>query len=190
MKKETPFLLLVLIVPLLAALSACNDKNEPYVSNLEFSISVPPGWNYEEDISDSIRYYAISPYRPNDVTSGTDSVREDLIITREYYPGSLEDYFLNAQSYLKITRDNYDSISTEEQVINGNDFIKHISTESVWLPSLADPDIDVEIELQMVRYYVIHGDYGYLIACAATPDTWDYYKNLFFSYVGTLTFKE
>lgn len=186
--KATPFLLLVMI-PVLAVLSACNEKEEPYVSNLEFTVVVPVEWSYEEDINDSIRYYAMSAYRPNDVTSGTDSIREDMIITKDYYPGTLEDYYVNSQYYYKSVLYSYDSISTEQLVINENDFIKHISTESIWLPSLADPEVDIEIELKTARYYVMNGDYGYLIVCAATPDTWDYYSDVFNTIMSSFAFK-
>jgi hypothetical protein len=190
MKKTTIFPFLILIIPVLAVLSACNEKEEVYVSNLEFSVIVPVEWLYEEDINDSIRYYAVSPYRPNDVTSGSDTVSEDVIIIRDYYPGTLEDFYVSTQYYYKYLLDSYDSLSTEELVINGYDFIKHVDLESVWLPSRVDPDTDIEIELQVVRYFVLHDGYGYVISCAATPDTWNYYNPVFTTIVGTFVFKE
>jgi len=190
MKKAAPFLLLVLIVTSLAVLSSCRKKEDPYVSKLEFTIIVPVEWNYQEDINDSIRYYAVSPYRPSDVTSGRDTISEDLIITMDYYPGTLEDYFVNTQFYYKDLLYSYDSLSTEELVINGRDFIKHINLESVWLPSLVDPEIDIEIPLKVTRYYVMNGDFAYLIVCAATPDTWDHYSGVFTTILSTFAFKD
>ena len=171
MEKTRPFLFGFLIVPLLAVMMACNKEDNPFVSNLEFSITVPVGWNFEEDINDSIRYYAVSPYRINDVPTGQDTIKEDMIILKDQYLGTLEEYYVFNQFYYDALLYSYDSISTEELVINGYDFIKHINLESIWLPSLSDPEVDIEIALKVARYYVMKDDDVYMIICAATPDT-------------------
>lgn len=183
----------ILFALITIVLASClkNDNDTPYVDNLEFTIRVPVDWQYESDIDDSVRYYAISPIRPNDVTQGSDSVREDLIITSEYYPFStLEDLYLNSLTYYKTTLDNYDSLSTENILINGNDCIKHIHLQSISVPSLADPEVDVEIELKMIRYFILRNEYSYIITCGAQPSTFDHYSPIFETIVGSFEFKE
>jgi len=192
MKRNEVGLVFIIIASLLITLSSCSEKVVFTESDLEFKISVPVEWQYQEDISDSIRYYALSPLRKDDVGSGqTDSIKEDLIITREYYAGaSLEDYYYWTIQVLKALTTNYDSLSTEDMVINGNDCKQHIHLQTVLIPRIDDPEDFFEVDLKMIRYVFLRGDYGYTISCASPPDTYDHYKPIFDFIVSTFEFKE
>ena len=74
--------------------------------------------------------------------------------------------------------------------MNGYDCIKHIHLQSVWFPSLVDPDVDVEIEFKMTRYFILWNDYAYTISCGAQPGTFDHYSQVFETIVGSFEFKE
>ncbi|MBN2480773.1 MAG: hypothetical protein JXB19_03465 [Bacteroidales bacterium] len=195
MKRLAIWQVFFLLASVLIMIASCKDEEEEWVDNLEFEIVVPVEWAYESDINDTVRYYAASPINPSDVPSSkTDSINEDMIITREYYPGmSLEDYFSNALFYLEGEW-NYDSISTENiTTVKGLDCVKHVHLQSgyvYYFDDEIDEYVPFEAEFKMIKYYLYRNDYGYIISCGMLPDTYDNYASTFENIVNTIVFKQ
>ena len=190
MKNNTAFLLLVLIVSVLIALSSCTKEDDTFYGQSIFEITVPSGWMSQWYNDENLMLYAWSPLRVDDDEAMLeDTINEDLVITREYLPAlDLEVYYTSIVTLLQ-NENSYRQVYASDTVINGESAKKLIYTQNIRLPSNT-PSIDsVDLEVKPMKFVFFRDEYGYIIDCGMVPYTYPYYKPIFEEAISSFQFK-
>ena len=174
-------LFLVLVVP--AFTISCNKKEDEV--KLDFDLTVPDNWDYA--ILANINWiYTAARNAVND----QDSIREGLVIYKEELPNwTLIQYYTAVRANL-ITKGFYDeTLYVSDTVVNGTDFIKLISKETLgYVNTVYNDTIDVNVITE--RYFFYENSYGYNMAFNSVDTLYDENKIVFNQIISSFHYKE
>jgi hypothetical protein len=162
--------------------AACNKKDDG--PTLDFNITVPADWKYYILSNDNVVYYAQSPQK-----TLSDTVTEDLVITKDAAKGITLSSFYTAYVGSLDDDTTYHTISTKDTTINGEDAIKLTHYQTIYAVNTANHDT-VHLEAKMQKYMMMNNDYGYVVSFDALRATFDEYKKTFDDIIATFTFKK
>lgn len=162
--------------------AACNKKDDG--PTIDFNITVPSDWKYYILNSNNVVYYAQSPLK-----SASDSITEDLVITRNSAKDVTLSSFYNA--YLTSLDDDttYHAISTVDTTINGEDAIKLTHLQTVLAVNTSNDDT-VHLSAKIQKYVMVSNNYGYVVSFNALTATFNEYKGIFDNIIATFMFKK
>jgi len=171
------------VAGILILTSACNKKDDG--PTLDFNITVPSSWIYyilDNDDNDVV-YYAQSPK-----STATDSIAEDLIVTKNEAPNMTLAQFYTAYVGSLDNDTSFHAETTIDTTINGEDAIKLIHSQIIVAVNNAKHDtayLDAKIE----KYFMLNNNNGYVVSLNALLSSYDDYKELFDDIISTFTFK-
>ena len=189
MKKIEFWKLAIMLALPVILISSCN-KNDNQGDGLNFEITIPFDWQYQIYSDSYFRYYAWSPLRTADDQAGIqDTINEDLLVTREYLPGSsLNEYYTNINVQLQ-SKLNYIELSMVDTTINGEDAKKLIHFQTLKIAKNNAANDSFLLDVMPTKYFFYHNDYGYIVDCGALPYTYNYYKPIFDDIISSFQFK-
>jgi hypothetical protein len=186
MKKREIVKAVLFVAAIILVTAACNKKDDG--PTLDFDIEVPADWKYyvlnEGNEQMKVVYYAQSP-----TISLSDSVTEDLIITKNSAPGMSLSSFYTA--YLADLDDDttYHYISTVDTSINDVDAIKFTHLLTIYAVNTANNDT-VHLNAKLQKYIMMNNNSGYVVSFNALTDTFDDYQEIFDNIISTFVFKK
>ena len=158
----------VLFAGMSLALTSCNKKDDEI--KLDFEITVPEDWNYYVLNQGNFVYYASSP-----LENSTDSITEDLLITREKITGvTLDPYYAALIDNLEEDT-SYHMIYTTDTTINGTAAKKFIHLQTLFATNASTLDT-LELHAKILKFAFARNNYGYVVSFNALDDTFDDYK--------------
>jgi hypothetical protein len=160
---------------------ACNKDDGP---TLDFNITVPSDWKYYILTSGSEVYYAQSPLK-----NSSDTVTEDLVITKNDAKGMSLSSFYAAYSTALAKDTTYHPISTIDTTINGEEAIKITHLQTIYAVNSMNGDT-VHLDAKIQKYMLMNNNFGYVLSFNALTDTFNEYKKIFDEIVATFTFKK
>jgi hypothetical protein len=130
-------------------------------------------------------YYAQSPLK-----SSSDTVAEDLVITKDDAKNMTLSTFYTAYvtSFAKSDT-TYHPISSIDTTINGEEAIKLTHFQTIRAVNTSNGDT-VQLHAKIEKYMMLNNNYGYVVSFDALTDTFDEYKKIFDSIIATFTFKK
>ncbi|MBN1157876.1 MAG: hypothetical protein JXA61_00720 [Bacteroidales bacterium] len=179
MKRIKIWQVLVLLFSVIIMVTSCNkDDEEP---ELEFEITVPSGWNYNNYYyEDVLRYYAWSPMRvEDDINLVADTIQEDLVIYRNTYEGMNLDMFYIALTADLAQQTNYQTLYSSDTTVNGEDAKKLIHLQTIRIPKSGSSTDSIDLDIKPMKLIFYRDDYGYVMDCGMLIYTYDYYKPIF-----------
>lgn len=162
--------------------AACNkDKDE---SDLDFDITIPSGWfKYELD-QENMVFYAVSP-----LESATDTVTEDLLITKDLVSGLNLNTFYTAYLADMAEDTTFHVVSqTGDTVINGETGKKLINLQTLYSVNTTTHDTLI-FNTKMTRYFFVHNNYGYVLSMSALTSSFDRFKPIYDGIISSFRFK-
>ena len=180
MRKELFKGILLTAIVLLAF--ACNNNDDEGIV-LDFDITVPDTWPVIKSDQNNMVYYAQSP------SEGTlDSIREDLLITKEPIgTTSLNTYYAAILTALEEDT-TFALLSTKDTTINGEPSQKFIHLQTVYAVNYATHDT-IDLDAKMIKYVLTNNSNGYVITCNALLTSYDRYKPVYDTIIKTFKFK-
>ena len=161
--------------------AACNKDDQP---SLDFDITVPAGWNYYALNSDNIVYYASSP-----VENQTDSITEDLLITKDAASGmTLDQFCSSAISSLDDDTSYHKIYLSGDTSINGAESRKLVYLQNLKL-FRSDHQDTMYLNLKRTNYFFVRNKYGYIVTMNALVTTYPTYKPIFDNIISTFKFR-
>jgi hypothetical protein len=162
--------------------AACNKKDDG--PTLDFTITVPSDWKYYLLSSDNVVYYAQSPMKTT-----SDTVSEDLVITRNPAKGVTLSTFYNAYITSLDNDTTYHAISTVDTTINGEEAIKLTHLQTVYAVNTSNGDT-VHLNAKIQKYVMMNNNNGYVVSFNALTATFNEYKGIFDNIIATFIFKK
>jgi hypothetical protein len=160
---------------------ACKKDNGP---TLDFNITVPYDWKYYILSSGSEVYYAQSPLK-----NASDTVSEDLVITKNDAKGMTLSSFYTAYTTALAKDTSYHPITSIDTTINGEDAIKLTHLQTITAVNTFNGDT-VHLYAKLQKYMMLNNNYGYVVSFNALTATFDEYKKIFDEIIATFTFKK
>jgi hypothetical protein len=162
--------------------AACNIKDDQ--PGLDFDITVPTSWTYYPLNNDNIVYYASSP-----AENQTDSITEDLLITKDAVSGMTLDQFCSAIISSLDDDTTYHKIYLSgDTSINGTDSRKLIYLQTLKL-FRSDNHDTVYLHLERTGYFFVRNKYGYVVMMNALVTSYPTYKPIFENIISTFKFR-
>jgi hypothetical protein len=161
--------------------SACKKDEGP---TLDFEITVPYDWRYYILTQDNVVYYAQSPQKTT-----TDSVSEDLVITKDKAQGMSLSSFYDAYLTSLAKDTTIHPISSIDTTINGEEAIKLTHLQTIYAINTSTKDT-VHLEAKIQKYLLLNNNYGYVLSFNALITTFNEYKKTFDDIVATFKFKK
>jgi len=162
--------------------SACN-KNEDGEIQLDFDITVPDTWLVIKLDQNNMVYYAQSPQE-----GSLDSIREDLLITKEAIgTTSLNTYYAAVITALEADT-TFALLSTKDTTINGEPSQKLIHLQTVYAVNSATYDT-IDLDAKMIKYVFTNNSNGYVVSCNALLTSYDKYKPVYDTIIKSFKFK-
>jgi hypothetical protein len=162
--------------------AACNKKDDG--PTLDFNITIPADWKYYVLNNGNIVYYAQSPLK-----SASDTVAEDLVITKDKANNlSLSSFYT---AYVASLDDDttYHAISAIDTTINGENAIRLTHLQTVYAVNTSNGDT-VHLPAKIEKYMMLNNNYGYVVSFNALTTTFSEYKKTFNDIIATFTFKK
>jgi hypothetical protein len=160
--------MLMAIVPLIVV--SCN-KDEKV--KLDFTITVPDDWNDYVLANEGYIYSAEREARDQN-----DTVREYISIYKESLPNYTLLSYYNALKTIIFALDSYGSLIEEKDtVINGTDFKRMISNETMGYINSNNDTTDVNVI--STRYFFFEKSYGYNLVIMCVDSMYDENKPVF-----------
>jgi hypothetical protein len=129
-------------------------------------------------------YYAQSPQ-----TTTTDTVSEDLVITKNDANGmSLSAFYTAYVGAIADDDSTFQPETTIDTTINGEDAIQLIHFQTIYAVNTANGDT-VHLDAKLEKYFMINNNYGYVVSFNALRSTFDAYKDVFDDIISSFTFK-
>jgi hypothetical protein len=173
---------ILFLVGVLILAAACNDKGDD--PHLDFDITVPSTWNYYVLNADDIVYYATSP-----VESQTDSITEDILITKDDITGeNLAQFSASVISSLDDDTTFHVISFSQDTTINGNTSRKlvHLQTLKAYRTETHDT---IYLHAKKTSYFFVNNNYGYVVTMNALVTSFATYKPIFDNIIGTFKFR-
>jgi hypothetical protein len=161
--------------------SACNKKDDG--PQLDFDIKVPTDWKYYIVNQNNTVYYAQSP-----LTSATDSVIEDLVITRNDGAGYTLQSFYNSYLTSLNTDTTFEAVSSKDTTINGVAAKQLIHKLRVYAINSGNGDT-VHLDAKLMKYFMMNSTYAYVLSFNALESTFNQYRPVFDTIASTFKFK-
>jgi len=161
--------------------SACNKKDDDI--KLDFNISVPSDWTYYPLEAGNMVYYAQSPKE-----NATDSILEDLLITKDYVgTGTLTSFYATVLEEMEQDT-SYEEIASVQDTINGETCMKltHLQTLLMIYNTTHDT---VNVYTKDIKYVFVKNYNGYVLSFSALETTFDDYVPVFDDIINSFTFK-
>jgi len=179
-KALKPFQVLLMLTGILFLTVACNKEEDKIV--LDFTIEVPGAWEYYLLEEDNFVYWAISP-----LNSPDDSIREDLVITREAASGtSLQTFYSRILD--DLTEDEtFQQLSEADTSINGAPCKKLVHLQT--LMSVSQSNDTTTLDVKDTKYVFVRNNRGFVVNCAALVTTYDTYRPVYDEIMSSFTFK-
>lgn len=162
--------------------AACNKDEDP---TLDFNITVPSSWRYYILGEKDVVYYAQSPQ-----TTTTDSVAEDLVITKNDAKGMSLSAFYSA--YVGSIADSDTTFEPETAIdttINGEEAIQLIHFQTIYAVNTSNGDT-VHLDAKIEKYFMMNNNYGYVVSFNALRTTFDDFKEVFDDIIASFSFKD
>jgi hypothetical protein len=164
----TYLLMLMAIVPLIVV--SCNKDEEV---KLDFNITVPDDWD-EFVLANEGHIYTAE----RKASDENDTVREYMAIYKESLPNYTLLTYYSALKPIVLALDSYVSLIEEKDtVINGTDFKRMISNETMGYINSNNDTSDVNII--STRYFFFEKSYGYNLVMVCIDTTYDENKPVF-----------
>ncbi|MBN2480772.1 MAG: hypothetical protein JXB19_03460 [Bacteroidales bacterium] len=170
---------LILIVFALVMVTSCKkDEEDP---SLEFEITIPSGWNYNNFYYEEVlRYYAWSPLRlEDDINLVADTIQEDMVIYRQSIAGIDLDQFFTALTADLSTGVNFQLLYSSDTAVNGENAKKIIHLQTIKIAKSGSATDSIEVDIKPMKLVFYKDGYGYVIDCGMLIYTYDYYKPIF-----------
>jgi hypothetical protein len=160
--------------------AACKKDVGP---TLDFNITVPSDWKYYILSSDDVVYYAQSPQKTT-----TDSVSEDLVITKNKAANTTLNVYYTAYMTNLVKDTTYHPVSSIDTTIDGVDAIKLTHLQTIYAVNTSNGDT-VHLYAKLQKYLMVHNNYGYVVSFNALATTFDEYKKTFDEIIASFSFK-
>jgi hypothetical protein len=161
--------------------SACNKDDDEI--KLDFNITVPGDWTYYALENENMVYYAQSPKE-----EATDSILEDLLVTKDYVGnGTLTSFYAAVLEELEQDT-SYQEITSVQDTINGETCMRLTHLQTLYMIYSATKDT-VNVYTKSLKYVFVHEYNGYVLSFTALTDTYDAYEPVFEGIMETFTFK-
>ncbi len=160
---------------------ACKKDDGP---TLDFNITVPSDWKYYILTYGSEVYYAQSPLK-----NYSDTVTEDLVITKNDAKGMTLSSFYTAYITALAKDTTYHPITSIDTTINGEDAIKLTHLQTIYAVNTTNGDT-VHLYAKIQKYMLMNNNFGYVLSFNALTATFNEYKKIFDEIVATFTFKK
>jgi hypothetical protein len=163
--------------------AACNKKDDG--PTLDFTITVPADWKYYILNNGNVVYYAQSPQKTT-----TDSVTEDLIITKDEAKDlTLSSFYQGYVTSLAKRDSTFHPISAIDTTINGEESIKLTHLETIYAVNTSNGDT-VHLNAKIQKYFMVNNNFGYVLSFNALTATFEEYKKVFDTIIATFKFKK
>ena len=160
---------------------ACKKDEGP---TIDFEITVPADWRYYMLTQDNVVYYAQSPPKSN-----SDTVTEDLVITKDAAKGMNLNSFYDAYLTALQKDTTIHPVSSIDTTINGEASIKLTHLQTIYAVNTATNDT-VHLDAKIQKYILLNNNFGYVLSFNALTSTFNEYKKTFDEIVATFKFKK
>jgi hypothetical protein len=173
----------MLLLTAIVLISAACNKDEEEKIVLDFDITVPESWLVVKLNQDNMVYYAQSPPE-----GSLDSIREDLLITKEAIgSASLTAYYDAVIDALEADT-TFVLLSSTDTSINGEESQKFIHLQTVYSVNSYTQDT-VDLSAKMIKYVFAHNSSGYVVSCNALQSSFNRYEPVYDTIIKSFKFK-
>lgn len=170
----------IIPVTVLALVIASCNKDDDGVQ-LDFNVTVPGDWTHVTYDDDVYLYYAQSP-----LLNSEDSIREDMLVTRQQFNGITIPLFYTAVIAGLETDTTFHLLSSVDTTINGVDSKKFVHLQTLYIITSVDT---VELKAKALKYLFAKDNYGYTVSFSALTSTYDIYEPVFENIIASFEFK-
>jgi hypothetical protein len=170
---------IVLVTVLALVITSCNKDDDEI--QLDFDVTVPGDWTQVTYDDDVYLFYAQSP-----LENSEDSIREDMLVTREQFSGITLPLFYTAVIAGYDSDTTFHLLSSVDTTINGIDSKKVVHNQTLYIVTSIDT---VELKVKALKYLFARNNYGYLVSFSALQSTYDIYEPVFENIIASFEFK-